>query len=223
MKPSVGHPRNPESSAALVIWAWRGPSELRHHHTSGRWLLDRRRSVPCRSGDCMKWSPSIVSYPILLTVHSNWMGPPLFGISPLRCHRRWGSGQSSWGCLPSPPLGGITIKEIWSARVCFLAVLELVLCLLCPPGVGDPEPDATFIRMNGPIQDCGDPNERAPGPPPRDLALPQASLSLDRDTSSLGDKGTRAATFADCLSLLFSSSRKPSFIVFLSLFGGLTE
>ena len=82
MKPSVGHPRNPESSAALVIWAWRGPSELRHHHTSGRWLLDRRRSVPCRSGDCMKWSPSIVSYPILLTVHSNWMGPPSFWYLP---------------------------------------------------------------------------------------------------------------------------------------------
>ena len=44
---------------------------------------------------------------------------------------------------------------------------------------GDPEPDATFIRMNGPIQDCGYPNEGGESCVPglRDLALPQASLS----------------------------------------------
>ena len=74
-------------------------------------------------------------------------------------------------------------KDIWSASeirpVCFLAVL-LFLCLLrCWWRGGDPEPDATFIRMNGPIQDCGYPNEGGESCVPglRDLALPQASLS----------------------------------------------
>ena len=117
-------------------------------------------------------------------------------------------------------------KEIWSARVCFLAVVELV-------GSVSPLPSwcrrtrtrcATFIRMNGPIQDCGDPNNgRAPGPPPRDLALLQASHLIETHRpSETREHGRRLSLIASPLSQF---QKRLSFcpLLSLSLFGGLTE
>ena len=66
----------------------------------------------------------------------------------------------------------------------------------------------------------------------RDLALlvvvafrlSALQASLDKDTSSLGDNGTRATNFADCLlSFLFSLLSFPVVENALSLFGGSTE
>ena len=94
-------------------------------------------------------------------------------------------------------------KEIWSTRVCFLAVVELV---------GSVSPLPSWCRRSRTRCDVykdewSDPrlwrSERAPG-----RSGFAAGLSLDRDTSSLGDKGTRAATFADCLALSSSQFQK---------------